>query len=34
MLYITVVIELVKAFPEWQERAIERGAEQTISQNE
>src|SRR5713101_3791351 len=34
VLHVTVVIELVKAFPEWQQRAIERGTEQTISQNE
>src|SRR5260370_11462443 len=34
VLYVTIMIEFVKAFPEWQQRAIERGAEQTISQNE
>src|SRR5712691_2643725 len=34
VLYITIVIELVKAFPERQQRAVERGTEQTICQNE
>src|SRR5260370_27106202 len=34
VLYVTIMIEFVKAFPERQQRAIERGAEQAISQNE
>src|SRR5216683_1707880 len=34
VLYVTIMIEFVKAFPEWQQRTIERGAKQTVSQNE